>query len=184
MRNPYARSAASRPILGWRRSAVGAAPMSIWAAGLPECIGFRLPGTNQRMRRRPTRPGQLDRPRDMEYLLSFPDAQVAQLVEHATENRSVGGSIPPLGTSQIKHLGRLFRKAFPGPRTLCGPAGGKGGHSAYAPHPGGRFHLAACRKRCQAIPTGCRHPRRIHVTGRRHEQERFAWQTMRRTGGG
>ena len=24
--------------------------------------------------------------------------QVAQLVEHATENRSVGGSIPPLGT--------------------------------------------------------------------------------------
>ena len=25
-------------------------------------------------------------------------AQVAQLVEHATENRSVGGSIPPLGT--------------------------------------------------------------------------------------
>ena len=27
-------------------------------------------------------------------------AQVAQLVEHATENRSVGGSIPPLGTIQ------------------------------------------------------------------------------------
>ena len=25
-------------------------------------------------------------------------AQVAQLVEHATENRSVGGSTPPLGT--------------------------------------------------------------------------------------
>ena len=25
-------------------------------------------------------------------------AEVAQLVEHATENRSVGGSIPPLGT--------------------------------------------------------------------------------------
>ena len=25
-------------------------------------------------------------------------AQVAQLVEHAIENRSVGGSIPPLGT--------------------------------------------------------------------------------------
>ena len=31
-------------------------------------------------------------------------AQVAQLVEHATENRSVGGSIPPLGTSKINHL--------------------------------------------------------------------------------
>jgi hypothetical protein len=28
------------------------------------------------------------------------DAQVAQLVEHATENRSVGGSIPPLGTTR------------------------------------------------------------------------------------
>ena len=28
----------------------------------------------------------------------LPGAQVAQLVEHATENRSVGGSIPPLGT--------------------------------------------------------------------------------------
>src|ERR1700710_1530907 len=26
-------------------------------------------------------------------------ARVAQLVEHATENRSVGGSIPPLGTT-------------------------------------------------------------------------------------
>src|SRR5438477_1466130 len=29
------------------------------------------------------------------------DAQVAQLVEHATENRSVGGSIPPLGTIKL-----------------------------------------------------------------------------------
>ena len=28
-------------------------------------------------------------------------AQVAQLVEHAIENRSVGGSIPPLGTTLI-----------------------------------------------------------------------------------
>ena len=28
-------------------------------------------------------------------------AQVAQLVEHATENRSVGGSIPPLGTISL-----------------------------------------------------------------------------------
>ena len=28
-------------------------------------------------------------------------AQVAQLVEHATENRSVGGSIPPLGTTPL-----------------------------------------------------------------------------------
>jgi hypothetical protein len=29
-------------------------------------------------------------------------AQVAQLVEHATENRSVGGSIPPLGTIKFR----------------------------------------------------------------------------------
>jgi hypothetical protein len=28
----------------------------------------------------------------------WPDAQVAQLVEHMTENHGVGGSIPPLGT--------------------------------------------------------------------------------------
>jgi len=33
-----------------------------------------------------------------------PDAQVAQLVEHATENRSVGGSIPPLGTTFTKRV--------------------------------------------------------------------------------
>ena len=31
-------------------------------------------------------------------------AQVAQLVEHATENRSVGGSIPPLGTNALPSL--------------------------------------------------------------------------------
>src|SRR6266550_2621252 len=34
-------------------------------------------------------------------------AQVAQLVEHATENRSVGGSIPPLGTIKIKCLANI-----------------------------------------------------------------------------
>ena len=34
-------------------------------------------------------------------------AQVAQLVEHATENRSVGGSIPPLGTFFPKKFERL-----------------------------------------------------------------------------
>ena len=31
-------------------------------------------------------------------------AQVAQLVEHATENRGVGGSIPPLGTTSSLSL--------------------------------------------------------------------------------
>ena len=31
-------------------------------------------------------------------------AQVAQLVEHVTENHGVGGSIPPLGTKAIDQL--------------------------------------------------------------------------------
>ncbi len=31
-------------------------------------------------------------------------AQVAQLVEHVTENHGVGGSIPPLGTNNINVL--------------------------------------------------------------------------------
>ena len=30
-------------------------------------------------------------------------AQVAQLVEHVTENHGVGGSIPPLGTKSYSH---------------------------------------------------------------------------------
>ena len=34
-------------------------------------------------------------------------AQVAQLVEHATENRSVGGSIPPLGTILFNEINRV-----------------------------------------------------------------------------
>ena len=34
----------------------------------------------------------------MRHLMAPSDAQVAQLVEHATENRSVAGSIPALGT--------------------------------------------------------------------------------------
>jgi hypothetical protein len=38
------------------------------------------------------------------------NAQVAQLVEHATENRSVGGSIPPLGTMTPS---AVFRRSPP-----------------------------------------------------------------------
>ena len=33
-------------------------------------------------------------------------AQVAQLVEHVTENHGVGGSIPPLGTIKSNGLAR------------------------------------------------------------------------------
>src|SRR6185437_1122147 len=36
-------------------------------------------------------------------------AQVAQLVEHVTENHGVGGSIPPLGTSKIEDLSESRR---------------------------------------------------------------------------
>jgi hypothetical protein len=36
-------------------------------------------------------------------------AQVAQLVEHVTENHGVGGSIPPLGTNEIKRLAQSGR---------------------------------------------------------------------------
>jgi hypothetical protein len=39
-------------------------------------------------------------------------AQVAQLVEHATENRSVGGSIPPLGTIKLQEA-FPFKKLSP-----------------------------------------------------------------------
>src|SRR3546814_2577177 len=41
---------------------------------------------------------RLDKPRPPLYKARRSWAQVAQLVEHATENRSVGGSTPSLGT--------------------------------------------------------------------------------------
>ena len=72
---------------------------------------------------------RLDRPAGILYGLGLPQrlprAQVAQLVEHATENRSVGGSIPPLGTIQI--IGKkaenaiVVRRGDFSPRTFCGP---------------------------------------------------------------
>lgn len=42
----------------------------------------------------------LDSPATADYKRGF-NAQVAQLVEHVTENHGVGGSIPPLGTISI-----------------------------------------------------------------------------------
>ena len=39
-------------------------------------------------------------------------AQVAQLVEHATENRSVGGSIPPLGTIHTFSVVSFFPRSY------------------------------------------------------------------------
>src|SRR3979490_1878688 len=46
-------------------------------------------------------------------------AQVAQLVEHATENRSVGGSIPPLGTIEINYLDKIPPFQEIGVSALC-----------------------------------------------------------------
>ena len=40
----------------------------------------------------------------LRYHAASANAQVAQLVEHATENRSVGGSTPPLGTFAFSRL--------------------------------------------------------------------------------
>jgi hypothetical protein len=45
----------------------------------------------------------------------FPLAQVAQLVEHVTENHGVGGSIPPLGTILFNGLRDIDKYLF-----LCG----------------------------------------------------------------
>ena len=42
-------------------------------------------------------------------------AKVAQSVEHANENRSVGGSIPPLGTIpyiKVKYFIACFNRSF------------------------------------------------------------------------
>ncbi len=67
---------------------------------------FQWPGEGRRPRARPRRRGPgagtgLDSIPDISY--KRPSvygtlAQVAQLVEHVTENHGVGGSIPPLGT--------------------------------------------------------------------------------------
>ena len=42
-------------------------------------------------------------------------AQVAQLVEQATENRCVGGSIPPLGTTDMSFFRLTPFKTKPNP---------------------------------------------------------------------
>lgn len=50
----------------------------------------------------------------------FPGAQIAQLVEHATENRSVAGSIPALGTiflPDTRQFDILSRGTARGPQT-------------------------------------------------------------------
>ncbi len=57
-------------------------------------------------------------------------AQVAQLVEHVTENHGVGGSIPPLGTTPFRKSRRLAAD--------CVQASG----GAYAPAPACQIEAA------------------------------------------
>ena len=100
-------------------------------ARLPEA---REAGRARRSRRR----SRVDRPALSDYnpALARPQgprgAQVAQLVEHATENRSVGGSIPPPGaikfsftasirTRPAKARPAVARRAKAGNCRLMGP---------------------------------------------------------------
>ena len=58
---------------------------------------------------------RVDRARALGYPAIQPGsacAQVAQLVEHATENRSVGGSIPPLGTIPPYASASICRRSY------------------------------------------------------------------------
>ena len=95
--------AATRPFCSTRCADVD---LGRWLTGQ-----YRIPGAADRRGRRTSLPRdfgiagpgrRLDRAAGILYgtraLQRLPCAQVAQLVEHATENRSVGGSIPPLGT--------------------------------------------------------------------------------------
>ena len=79
-----------------QRALRGRGPRPLVRRRLPDC---RQADGAGRGARRPRR--RVDCRRRLGYLgaTNAPSAaQVAQLVEHATENRSVGGSIPPLGT--------------------------------------------------------------------------------------
>jgi hypothetical protein len=70
--------------------------------------------------------------------LSPRHAQVAQLVEHATENRSVGGSIPPLGTNRSLKI-KIFTVAPELGRSWSALMGAHRGHGPLAYPP---IHLA------------------------------------------
>jgi hypothetical protein len=81
---------------------------------MPDTLRLRPRGCATWCRRRSV----VDRAARPDYKPALPgrdprSAQVAQLVEHATENRSVGGSIPPLGTIRRPHWPiRVVRNRF------------------------------------------------------------------------
>ncbi len=99
--NP-ARSAASRHPLNTPPSAAAAARIETCSNGSAKATASLV---RQRIRTgwtatRATARDAFARGADRRFMW----AQVAQLVEHATENRSVGGSIPPLGTICSREL--------------------------------------------------------------------------------
>src|SRR5882672_552583 len=69
------------------RANVSAGRQGVWGGGAPSWTGPDPASITP----------ALYRPR----VLRGAGAQVAQLVEHVTENHGVGGSIPPLGTKKI-----------------------------------------------------------------------------------
>src|SRR5215475_8486358 len=85
-------------------------------------------------------------------------AQVAQLVEHATENRSVGGSIPPLGTIPNQRLRRALRFSRSLAWTWLGIAVGNA-RSAEPASTGAISHRRDCwRGALRVSPTGVAQP--------------------------
>ena len=127
-----------------------------------DCL-YTLP--RQEARRSPYQHRALDRDRD-----PGSGAQVAQLVEHATENRSVGGSIPPLGTIAFEKLyfaivcGSKVTRSGPLPgRRVTLPLCGAPRRHARALH--GLQALRSISTKARAISAGLALPSRRYQTG-------------------
>ena len=90
--------------------------------------------------------------------------EVAQLVEHTTENRGVAGSIPALATPRLWRIARLCHRAramqgtVPGPLPcLAGASPGDGEGVALATPANRRFPHLRTTARC-----GPQRPRGVH----------------------
>jgi hypothetical protein len=88
--------AANLKRLSTRRSAVEAVRTATYSAGSVKVIEFRA--RRQILKGWTVATPATRAPIAAEAPSSLKRAQVAQLVEHVTENHGVGGSIPPLGT--------------------------------------------------------------------------------------